>query len=167
MALFASGAFQRISPHELRAWIQDAGFWGPLLFLAAFALLQPFGLSAHAFIIAASLLWAPLPALALCWVGALVATSISYSFARYVGQEWVQRRLPHKLRAYDDRLATRGFRTVILLRLFFFTFAPLQLMFGVSQVRFRDVMAGTAVGLLPLMTVEVFVGDNVFALLTG
>ncbi len=167
VALIASGAHERLSTEGVRTWVAEAGPWGPLLFLALFAALQPFGLSAHAFIIAAGLIWPPLQALALSFSGALLATSVSFGFARYVGHDWVQPRLPEKLRAYDDRLAMRGFRTVVLLRLLFFSFAPLQLMFGVSRVRFRDVLAGSAVGMLPLMVAETWLGGSLVEWLLG
>jgi uncharacterized membrane protein YdjX (TVP38/TMEM64 family) len=167
VAFVASGAHESLSVDGVRNWVAEAGPWGPLLFVALFALTQPFGLSAHAFILASSLVWPPMVSFPLSWVGAMAATAVSYGFARYVGQDWVQARLPEKIRSYDDRLAIRGFRTVIMLRLLFFSFAPLQLMFGVSQVRFRDVMAGTAVGMLPVMAAEVFLGASAFDWLTN
>lgn len=167
IALVASGAYQELSPENVRAWVDGAGLWGPILFVLAFALLQPFGLSGHAFILAGTLLWPPVEALALSMTGALLATNVSFWFARYIGHGWVQRRLPARLRAYDDRLAMRGFRTVLLLRLGFFTFAPLQMMFGISRVDYRSVMAGSFLGLLPVMAAETFFGAGLLAWLTG
>lgn len=167
VTLVASGAYESLSPEKLRAWVEEAGIWGPIVFVLAFAGLQPFGISGHAFILGAALLWSPVQAFALSMGGALLATSVSFWFARYVGHSWVQRRLPARLRAYDDRLAIRGFRTVVLLRLLFFTFAPLQMMFGISRVDYRSVIAGSFLGLIPVMAVETFFGAGVVAWLTA
>ncbi len=161
-AMIVMGTHPAFSPENLRAAVAAAGVWGPILFLIAFAILQPFGLSAHAFIIAASFIWPAPMALGLSWTGALLATTVSYWFARYVGREWVQARLPEKIRKYDEQIATKGFRSVLMLRLIFFTFGPMQLMFGVSRARFVDVMTGTAVGVLPIMIAEILLGSKVF-----
>ncbi len=84
-----------------------------------------------------------------------------------MGRDWVQSRLPHRFRGYDERLATRGFRTVLVMRLLFYTFAPVQFLFGVSQVRYRDVLAGSALGLIPMLLAEVAVGVGLLAWLAG
>ena len=161
-AMVFMGVHPAFSPENLRAAVAAAGVWGPIVFLLAFALLQPFGLSAHAFIIAASFIWPWPVALALSWTGAMLATTVSYWFARYVGRDWVQSRLPERVRKYDEQIATKGFRSVLMLRLVFFTFGPMQMMLGVSRARFVDVMTGTAVGVLPVMVAEILLGSKIF-----
>lgn len=148
---------------EGQAWLRQAGGWGLLAFVVAFALLQPLGLAAHLFIVTAALIWAPWVAVLVSWTGALLAGCVAFGFARYVGRSWVQERLPPKLRKWDDRLAERGLRTVVTMRLLLFTFGPMQLMFGVSRVRFWAFVAGSAVGLLPMIAVETWVGGSVVA----
>lgn len=155
VALVASGAIRSLNGPTLRALVRDSGALGPLGFVLAFAALQPVGFSAHVFVITAGLVWDPIPAFGFAWVGALGATATSFAFARWIGRNWVQERLPDKLESYDERLAARGLRTVIVLRLLFYTFAPMQLMLGVSRVRFRDALTGSALGLVPMMLVEV------------
>lgn len=165
--LFASGTHRSLSPVAVREHLHASGPWGPLVFVAAFAALQPFGLSAHVFIVAASLMWPPAIAVALATVGTLAAASVAFAFARHMGSAWVQARLPARLRRWDDRLATHGFRTVVLLRILFFTFAPLQLMLGVSRISFATYFFASLVGLAPMIVVESLVGGSLFALVFG
>jgi len=148
---------------EGQAWLRQAGAWGLLAFVAAFALLQPLGLAAHVFIVAAALVWTPWVALLASWSGAVLAGCVAFGFARYVGRQWVQDRLPPRLRKWDEQLAERGFRTVLTMRLLLFTFGPMQLMFGVSRVGFGAFVAGSALGLLPMIAAETWVGGSIVA----
>jgi uncharacterized membrane protein YdjX (TVP38/TMEM64 family) len=53
------------------------------------------------------------------------------------------------------------------LRLLFFTFGPMQFMLGVSRVRFLPFVTASALGVLPLIVLEVIVGGNLAAWLFG
>lgn len=144
-----------------QAWLRAAGVWGVLAFVVAFALLQPLGVAAHVFIVMAAVIWPPWVALGASWSGAVVAGCVAFAFARTVGRQWVQQRLPPRLRVWDERLAQRGFRTVLTMRLLLFTFGPMQLMFGVSRVGFWAFVAGSALGLLPMIAAETWLGGSV------
>lgn len=156
-----------IDPTEGRAWLLESGAWGFLAYVAAFSLLQPVGLASHLFVVTAALVWDPWVALALSWLGALGAGSVAFGFARYVGREWVQRRMPPRLRRWDERLAERGFRTVLVMRLLLFTFGPMQLLFGVSRVRYAPFLVASAVGLVPMLAAETWLGGSVVAWALG
>jgi uncharacterized membrane protein YdjX (TVP38/TMEM64 family) len=165
LVVLFGGFHENLDADRVRAWLLASGVWGPILFLVAFALLQPVGVSAHVFILAASFVWPPAVALGLSWTGTVAAGCVAFAFARFVGHQWVQRRLPRRLHGYDEALATHGFRTVLLLRLMFFTFGPMQLMLGVSKVRFGPFVLGTALGVLPMITAETLLGANIVDLL--
>lgn len=167
VGVLVSGVFEGLSADSVRALLLESGPWGPLAFVAAFALLQPFGAAAHVFIIGSSLVWSPVVAFALSWVGALAAGCVAFAFARYMGRRWVQERLPERLADYDARLAERGFRTVLVMRLLLFTFGPMQLMFGVSRVRFVPFVLASAVGLMPMIAVEIGLGASALELWAG
>lgn len=167
IGLLVSGVLEGLSPEGVRARLLESGAWGPALFVIAFALLQPFGFAAHVFIIGASLVWPPVLAFVLSWTGAVLAGCVAFAFARGMGRQWVQQRLPERLAAYDERLAQHGLRTVLLMRLTLFTFGPMQLMFGVSRVRFVPFLLGSAIGLVPMIALESWLGGNVLDALLG
>lgn len=167
VAVVLSGGPGALSPSVIKTRLLDAGPWGPVVFVVAYAALQPFGFSSHAFIVAAALVWTPEIGIALSWLGTLASSTVAFVFARWMGREWVQRRLPARLRRWDDALAARGFRTVLVMRLLLFTFGPMQLMLGVSAVRFVPFLAATALGVLPLIVVESYVGAGLVAWLFG
>lgn len=136
---------------------------GPALFLVLFALLQPFGLSAHIFILTAALAWSPAQAIALSWIGSLLAASVAFMTSRTLARDAIQARIPTRLRRWDASLENKGFQTVVLLRLFFFTTFVVQLMYGLTKVRFRDYILGTALGNAPQIIIEVLCADWVLA----
>lgn len=156
-----------VDPQRGRAWLLESGAWGLLAYAAAFSLLQPVGLASHLFVVTAALVWSPWIALGASWVGALGAGTVAFAFARYVGRDWVQQRMPAKLRGWDERLAAQGFRTVLVMRLLLFTFGPMQLLFGVSRVRYGPFVAASALGLVPMLAAETWLGGNVVAWLMG
>jgi uncharacterized membrane protein YdjX (TVP38/TMEM64 family) len=161
IALLSSGALSGLSAEEMKAQLLASGPWGPIGFVIAFGLLQPLGLSSHLFIVAAALVWGPVLGMSLSWLGILVGSTVAFVFARWMGRDWVQKRLPARLRRWDNALGQRGFRTVLVMRLLLFTFGPMQLMLGVSTVRFVPFFLGSALGVLPLLALESWVGAGV------
>lgn len=158
IAVVTSGVHDDLSVEGIRGRLLAAGPWGAVGYVLAFALLQPMGVAAHVFVISAGLVWPPAMAITLSWVGAVSAGCSAFVFARFIAHDWVQARLSDRLRRYDERLARHGFRTVVVLRLLFFTFGPVQLMLGVSRVRFLPFVLGTAVGVVPLVVAETLLG---------
>ncbi len=166
-ALIAAVVASDVDIEEARNWLRSSGPWGPLLFIAAFTALQPLGVASHAFVISAALIWDPWLALPISWVGAVGAGCAAFGFARFVGRDWVQERLPARLVGYDERLANHGFRTVLVLRLLLFTFGPMQWLFGVSRVRFWPFLFASMLGLLPGIVLETWLGGNLVEWLFG
>lgn len=119
------------------------------------------------FIVAAALMWPPAIAVALSVVGVMAAASVAFAFARHMGSAWVRSRLPARLRRWDQRLADHGFRTVVLLWVVFFTFAPVQLLLGISRLGDPTYFVGSLVGLAPLIVVETLIGSSLLAFFFG
>lgn len=154
-----------LDPERVRDLLVDSGVWGPFAFLAAFAVLEPFGVPGIVFVLPAALAWPAGLALALSWIGALLASVIGFAFARWIGRDWVQARLPPGLRVYDARLAERGLQTVIAVRLTFFMLPAAHWALGLSRVRFVPYLAGSAIGYLPGLIAIVLFGKGAVAVL--
>lgn len=162
-----TGALAGLTLEGLRTGVAGAGPWGPFAYLAAFTALQPFGVSAHLFLVVAGLAWPPQLALPLGYAGMMGAALSAFGLARWMGKEAIQARMPGWLEAWDARLERGGLRTVILIRLLFFTTFPVQLMLAVSRVRFRDYVLGTAIGNLPVLVVIIVFADRVASWMGG
>lgn len=156
--LYASGAYVAIDLESTRRELQHAGVWGGALFVMAYACLQPLGVRSIVFLLSAPMIWDPTMALLLSWVGTIGASIVSFAFARFVARDWVQQRLPRGVRRLDDRLVTHGFRTVLLLRLFFYASPALQYGLGVSRVAVGPFLMGTVLGVAPLTVLATAIG---------
>ena len=161
--VYASGAYQKFDPATMRVWFREAGVWGGVIFIAAYSFLQPLGVNGLVFLLSAPLIWTPAEAFLLNWAGTIGTGIFSFSGARFVARDWVQKRLPKGIRRFDDRLQTHGFRTVFLLRLIFYTAPTVQWALGVSRVSSGPFLAGTVLGVAPFTLLTTLVGVRVAA----
>jgi len=152
-------------PARVKQALVELGPWGYFAFLAAYTLLQPFGVPGTVFIVAAPLIW-PWPiAFALSMVGTMAASVVGFSFSRLVARDFVSRMIPARFRKYDDALERRAFATVFFLRLVFWMPPLLHAFFGISKVRFWTHFWGSLAGyVLPLFFVSYF-GPKLFEML--
>jgi len=157
---WASGLHEDLDIETLRARVHGWGAWGPAGLVALTSVLQPLHISIYVFMIAAVVLWGPLVGGLIIWVAILGASTTSFTFSRYLAKDWVQARVPERFRAFDERLETRGLRTVLLLRLVFFTTPSMQLALGVTRLPFRTYLLGTAIGVLPWLVGSIVVGSQ-------
>lgn len=159
------GVFANVSdPETLARTLVALGVWGYLAFILAYALLQPFGVPGTVFVVAAPLIWPWPTAFALSMAGTMAASVIGFSFARFVARDWVSKRIPARLRKYDEALEKRAFRTVFFLRLVLWMPQVLHSFLGVSKVPFWTHFWGSLFGyVIPLFVVSFF-GSQVFDL---
>jgi uncharacterized membrane protein YdjX (TVP38/TMEM64 family) len=159
------GVFEQLGePARLARSLMDLGGWGYVAFVLAYAVLQPFGVPGTIFIVAAPLIWPWPVAFVLSMTGTMAASTVGFTFARFVARDWVSRRIPARFRKYDDALARRGFVTVFLLRFVFWMPPLLHAFFGVSKVSgWTHFWASLAGYLVPVFLVSFF-GQRLFDL---
>ena len=149
-----------LEAERLRASVAAAGPWGPVVFVALFALLEAVGVPGLVFIGIALVAWPPWQAFLLIWAGALGASCAGFAFARTIDRRWVAAHLPERFRAFDARLATSGLRWVIALRLLFYLATPAHWLLGLSGVPLRTALVGSAIGFLPGTALWAFAGGS-------
>lgn len=160
---YAAGLFAYVSaPSELARAMVELGPWGYLLFVCAYAALQPFGVPGTVFIVAAPLIWAWPVAFALSMVGTMAASVVGFSFARFIARDWLAPRVPARLRKYDAALERSAFLTVFALRLIFWMPQVLHTFFGVSKVKFTTHFWGSLLGYVPPLLVVSYMGGELF-----
>lgn len=156
------GAQESIERERLREAVTSAGPWGPIVFVALFALLEAVGVPGLVFIGVAIVVWAPWQAFLLIWAGSLGAGCVGFAFARTIGRRWVAAHMPERFRRFDARLATSGLRYVIAVRVLFYLATPAHWLLGLSGVPFRTAFVGSAIGFAPASALWAFAGGSVF-----
>lgn len=164
--LVASGGVE-VDPVSWRDRLVEAGPLGGLAFVLGFTFLQGTAVvSVYVWLLVAAAIWSPPVAIGLSWLGAMGSSLFSFWVARRLGRDAVLSRLPPWGLRLDAYLSERSFLAVLLLRCASHVMHPIQLLYGVSGVRFGPFLAGTALGLLlPISLVTVFANEVASAVL--
>ncbi len=158
---YFSGLYQYLAPDRLRTLLTEAGVWGPVIIVTLFSLLEPFGVPGIIFLLAAATLWPFWLALLVNCLGATGAGMIGFAFARYLGRDWVEGRMPERLRIWDERLSEKGLPAVILFRLIFFLNPASHWALGLSRVPAPTAFFGTLIGFVPAITLWTYFGAEI------
>lgn len=160
---FYFGLFQHLTPDRLGALAEAAGPWGPFIIVALFALLEPFGVPGAIFMLTATALWPFGLAFAVNWMGGTAAGMFGFGFARYFARDWVEDRMPERLRRWDVRLSNEGLPVVILFRTLFFLNPASHWALGLSRVPASKATIGTAIAFAPWTAVWTYFGERILA----
>jgi uncharacterized membrane protein YdjX (TVP38/TMEM64 family) len=152
------------SVEGMRRLVDAWGTLGPLVFMAVF--ITGFFIPGPEILFAAlgAMLFGRLPGFVYAYVASMLGTTITFALVRYTAQDYMQRAMRDRfarLQALDDRLASHGIRTVVFLRLVLFLAPPLNWTLGASRVSLRDYVAGTALGILPGLTLTSYLADAI------
>jgi uncharacterized membrane protein YdjX (TVP38/TMEM64 family) len=139
-----------IGVEALQEAFADLGLLGPLLFAAVYAVAAALLVPASPFTLAAGLLFGPVLGSATALVGATVGATGAFLLGRGLGREAVERFGGRRLAALDRHLATRGFVSLLLIRLVpLFPFNLVNVGSGVTGLRLGEYVLATAVGIVP------------------
>lgn len=152
VALYAIGHFtgltEQVTPENIRQTVQDAGPWGVLVFIAAFAV----GLFLHVpgmvFVATGVLLWGRIAGFFVGLIGALIAVSFTFVIVRRAGGQAlteIERPFVKKVMA---KIETRPILTVVILRSVLWLAPGLNYALAMSNVRFSHFVIGSAIGLV-------------------
>jgi uncharacterized membrane protein YdjX (TVP38/TMEM64 family) len=135
---------------EIRARVAAAGAAGPVLYVALYAVLTLTPAPATVLSIGAGLLFGLPGGLAVVMAGALLSAAGAFGLSRTLGRGAVERVDSERLRRLDALFRRRGLLAVIGVRLVpLLPFNVLNYACGLTAVRVRDYLAGTAIGILP------------------
>jgi uncharacterized membrane protein YdjX (TVP38/TMEM64 family) len=158
LAAWRSGVFAWVTHENIHLALGETGPWGPLLFVLAFAALEPFGVPGAVFVLPASLAWPTGFAIAMSVLGATGAGIVSYVLARGVLGDRFEQRLPARLRAFTAHAREHPLRSVIAVRVVFGLAAPAHWALALAGVRFAPFVIGSLIGFVPPMALLVVFG---------
>ncbi len=148
----------------IRSIVQSLVPYGPLVFIGLCIAAILFHLLEVVFIAIGGVLFGGTGGFALGWIGSPVGSTGSFLRARNCLREALQRAVSSRFKrvqALDERLEHRGFQTVLALRLMLFMAPPLNWAIGVTRVRFRHYILGSALGVIPCIAVTSYAADSI------
>jgi len=171
------GSWRLIAPGHLgvagmRALVEAHAPYGPLVLMTMIVagLFTRVPMMGTLLIAMGAVLFGSLPAFAYGWFAALVGTTGTFLFVRYIARDYLERALrgfPTRLRMSDERLARNGFRTVLALRLVLGLAPLLNWGLGLTGVGIGPYVAGTALGIVPNIAIAVVFADVIANRPTG
>ncbi|MCA9219280.1 MAG: TVP38/TMEM64 family protein [Planctomycetales bacterium] len=157
-----TGLTDRLDVRQVRDWVESAGAWGIALFLLIFSVGQLLHVPGMVFVAAAIFLYGRFAGGGLALIGAVTAVTFSFVLVRAVGGKAlgeIERPLMKKLLAHIDQ---RPIRVVAMLRLIFWMLPPLNYALALTNVRLRDYVLGSTLGLLIPVGVAAFCFEWLF-----
>tara|TARA_Y100001968_G_scaffold117393_1_gene106790 strand:+ start:4495 stop:5115 length:621 start_codon:yes stop_codon:yes gene_type:complete len=125
--------------------------FGILIFILLYALWVTFLLPGLWLSMLAGVIYGSLYGSLFVFVGAVIGAEITFFLGRKFLRNWTQNRIAHlsKFKAIEDALTKEGLKLIILTRLSpVFPFSLMNLVYGLSQVSFRDFTMGL-IAILP------------------
>lgn len=141
-------------------WVAGLGPWGPVAFMAGYAVAAVLLVPGSWLTLAAGALFGIPWGAAFVMGGATLGAALAFLTGRYLARGVVERRLARDARfaAVDRAVGEDGFRVVFLLRLTpVVPFNVLNYALGLTQVRFADYLAAS-IGMLPAVLLYVYSG---------
>jgi uncharacterized membrane protein YdjX (TVP38/TMEM64 family) len=157
---------------EFAQWVNSLGVWGPVVFIAGYAVATVAFVPGSLLTLAAGAIFGLAQGTVYVFIAAVLGSSAAFLVSRYVARTAIERRLAGNARftAIDRAVGTQGRKIVFLLRLSpVFPFIVLNYLLGLTRVRFSDYVAAS-VGMLPGTLLYVYYGKlagDVAALASG
>jgi len=150
-----------IDAATIAGWVDASGWAAPVLFVVVYAALTVSMVPGAVLTAAAGLLFGAVFGTALAVVGATVGGTLAFLLARRVGRGAVQRLESAQVARVDGWLTDRGLLAVLTLRLVpLVPFSAANWAAGVTGVRLRDFVIGTAFGIVPATFAYTLLGAN-------
>jgi uncharacterized membrane protein YdjX (TVP38/TMEM64 family) len=144
-----TGLHDKLSIDYLRTTVPRLGVWGIVAFIAAFCVGELIHVPGIVFVAVAMLIYGPWLGFPLGLVGAVTSVCVSFGIVRMVGGKALTEIDKPIVRKMMAQLDQRPIRAVTIMRLVLFLFPPLNYALALSNVRFRDYLIGSALGLIP------------------
>ena len=154
-----TGLREFLTVEKLGAWLAAAGFWAPLAFILVYAAGVCLFIPGTLLTALGAAIFGPYWGFVYVWIAAMLGAAGAFLIGRYLGREFAASLIGDRLQKYDDAIERNGFATVLYLRLVYFPFTAMNFGMGLTKVRFRDYLWGTALGIL--------VGTFIFTFFVG
>ena len=134
----------------LERWIEDAGIWAPLLFMAVYAVAAVLFLPGSVLTLAGGALFGPVLGTFYNLTGATIGATLAFLIARYLASDWVADKAGGRLKQLINGVEGEGWRFVAFTRLVpLFPFNLLNYALGLTRIRLSHYLFATYTCMLP------------------
>ena len=148
-----------LTAQTLGGFLNRAGPWAPVLFILIYAIGVCILIPGTVLTGIGAAIFGPYLGFAYVWIGAMAGAVGAFLIGRTLGRDFAVSLIGERLKNYDEAIERNGFATVLYLRLVYFPFTAMNYGMGLTRVRLRDYVLGTALGIV--------VGTFVFTFFIG
>lgn len=140
----------RFDVAALERWIQDAGIWAPLLFMAVYAVAAVLFLPGTLLTLAGGALFGPVLGTLYNLTGATIGATLAFLIARYLASDWVTDKAGGRIKQLINGVEDEGWRFVAFTRLVpLFPFNLLNYALGLTRIKLSHYLLATYSCMLP------------------
>ena len=158
--------FFHIKPSNVADWMEDLGFWAPIIFLLIFTI-RPFTLVPLSIIaVACGIVFGPYIGSIYIVIGTVLGGTASFFALKYISKEiYIQDKNKENVCALKSELEKNGFKSVLMLRLIpAINFDLLTYICAKTQVVPWKYIAATTLGTIPGSIMMGFFGSSLLSL---
>ena len=143
-------------------WIDALGVIGPLVLILAYIVACVFFIPGSALTLGAGALFGVIRGSILVSIASTLGATVAFIVGRYLARDWVARKIEGspKFSAIDIAVGREGWKIVGLTRLSpIFPFNLLNYAYGLTNVRLRDYVLASWIGMMPGTVMYVYIGS--------
>ncbi len=143
-------------------WIGQLGPWGPVLFIASYVVATVLFIPGSVLSLGAGAVFGVVWGSIYVSIASTVGATAAFLIGRYLARDAIERKIKKNKRfdAIDRAVAGEGWKIVGLTRLSpLFPFTLLNYAFGLTQVKLRDFVLASWIGMLPGTIMYVYLGS--------
>lgn len=161
LAAITAGVFyrDRFDVQSLELWINQAGWWAPVIFILIYIVATVLFLPGSVFTLAGGVIFGPVLGVLYNLTGATLGAAAAFLIARYLSADWVSQRAGGKLKQLINGVEAEGWRFVAFVRLVpLFPFNLLNYALGLTKIRFIEYFFASFIFMLPGATAYTYIG---------
>ncbi len=152
----------------LEHWLAARPTAAPLLFILIYTILVPLFFPGILLALMGGALFGPLWGSLYNEISAVMGATACFVIARYISEDWVERKIPANLRHLKQGVESEGWRFVLMVRLVpWVPYALLNYALGVSGIRLFPLISITALCIFPRVIAYSYIGHAGHMALAG
>lgn len=131
------------------SFIESKGALASIVFIAVYSLLTVILVPAFLLNFVAAVIFGIWHGTLYCWIGAVIAATVSFWIARLLGRNFVEKLVSKRVKRVDALFKKLRFDGVFMIRnIILLPFAEVNYFFGITGVRFKDYFWGSFFGII-------------------
>ncbi|AHM57042.1 hypothetical protein EAL2_c17470 [Peptoclostridium acidaminophilum DSM 3953] len=157
MYFHRTGMVKQCTPEGIKGYVDSCGMLGPMIYMIMFSVIPSGAIIA----IAGGMAFGMGLGTLYTMLGALIGATTAFYISRLLGRDFVMKLTRGRLKSFDEGAARHGFKLILVMRLIpIIPFNLISFGAGLTNMKFRDYLLATVLGIVPGVFVFTNLGDK-------